>query len=107
MAVDAPLVGLALSRPDIPEGDITEAVEAVGTADTSVEATITGGIIMAATAGITTEAMHPKVPYSVLFSADSLSEASTVRSGGLFTRYRSLRATMIPIINILIPHLPM
>ena len=106
MVVAALLVGPVRSQPDIPEGDITEAVGAVGMGDTRMEATTMGGITMAAMAGTITEAMHPGVPYSELFSADSLSEASTVPSGGLFTRYPYPRAITIPITNIPIPRLP-
>jgi len=101
------LVGLVRSRPDIPEGGIMAGVEAVGMADTFMEATITAATITEATADTTTEDMHPKVPYSELFSADSLSEASTALSGGLFMRYQYLRVIMIPTINIPILHLLM
>ena len=100
------LVGPVHSQPDTPEGDITEAVEAVGMVDTLTEAITTGDIIMAVMAGTITGGMHPRVPYSELFSADSLSAASTVRFGGLSMRYPYLRAIMIPITNIPIPRLP-
>ena len=104
---DVQLVGPVHSQLDIPEADITAVAAVVGMVDTFVEATIMEGVIMVAIADTITEGMHPEVPYSELFSVDSLLEASTVHSGGLSMRYPYLLPTMTRTTNFLILHLPM